>query len=260
MLEPRKEEERDFHSRRELDRRSMNPEAFEEKYPNKRFYSVTRKSTQVLHDWLRTNCPGKVALDYGCGLGKQTIEMARSGATAYGVDISEVEVLTATSAADKDGLSDRTQFYVMDAESMTFEDNFFDLVICSGVLHHLDINKAYAELYRVLKREGKILCIEALRHNPLISWYRRRTPHLRTAWEVNHILGIEDIRLAERWFGTVKVDFFHLGSILAVPFRNTPVFDPLLLALEALDSVVLKVPYLQLWAWQAIFELSDPRK
>ena len=64
---------------------------------------------------------------------------------------------------------------------MTFKDNTFDIGVEYGALHHVELDRALAELSRVLKPNAKMLCIEAMRHNPLIHAYRR-TPHLGTEW------------------------------------------------------------------------------
>ena len=43
----------------------------------------------------------------------------------------------------------------LDITDMNFEDNFFDVIICSHVLEHIiDDRKAMSELFRVLKPEG----------------------------------------------------------------------------------------------------------
>jgi ubiquinone/menaquinone biosynthesis C-methylase UbiE len=61
----------------------------------------------------------------------------------------------------------------MDAEKLEFSDGAFDIVYESGVLHHLNFSKAYSEIARVLNPRGEAICIEALRHNPIIQYYRR---------------------------------------------------------------------------------------
>jgi hypothetical protein len=128
-------------------------------------------------------------------------------------------------------------------------------------LHHLDLDKAYADLARVLKPAGKMICTEALGHNVLIQRYRRRTPHLRTEWEVEHILHKKDIELAKKYFNTVKIlGFFHLASIAAVPFRNSIAFSGILRSLETVDSLLLKIPGIRWQAWQVVFVLSNPKK
>ncbi len=88
----------------------------------------------------------------------------------------------------------------MDAEQLTFPDQTFDLIVCNGVLHHLDLRYAYPELARVLKPGGRILCLEALGYNPAIQLYRKLTPHLRTAWEAEHILTMRQVKEAGLFF------------------------------------------------------------
>ncbi len=153
------------------------------------------------------------------------------------------------------------KFLIMDAESTQFNHDYFDLIVVSGVLHHLDIKKAYRELARILKPDGEVICTEALRHNPLIHAYRKRTPHLRSAWETEHILGKREILLAKQYFENVRVaKFFHLATLAAVPFRNSPVFKSALRGLESIDSLLLHIPILKWQAWMAVFVLSRPRK
>lgn len=87
------------------------------------------------------------------------------------------------------------------------------------------------------------------------------TPHLRSAWEVEHILGKKEIGSARKYFNTVEIaKFFHLATIAAVPFRNRSIFEPLRLGLEIVDSVLLKLPILKWQAWMAVFVLSRPKK
>jgi ubiquinone/menaquinone biosynthesis C-methylase UbiE len=259
MLEDRKQKEIEFHSRREHDRLSMSQDEFLQKYSNKKFYFVTRRSRQAIADWIAANCRGRLALDYCAGLGGTTLEFAAHGGRAVGIDISHRELKTAQSAAAERGETARATFVGMDAEQLAFAKGTFDLVVCNGVLHHLDLDRAYAEIARVLKPDGKVLCIEALGHNPAIMLYRRFTPHLRTAWESEHILRLRDVKRAKEYFRSVEVRYFHLATIGAVLFRGTSLFEPALTMLEGIDRVLLRVPGVRLMAWMMNFELRDPR-
>lgn len=259
ILDDRKQEEVDFHNQRELHRQSLDRQSFEKKYANKKWYSVTRTSEAYVSDWLRNNCPGKTALDYCCGLGGMSLRIAENGAFVHGIDISDESVTTSAKRLHDAGYGDACNMQVMDAENLTFDDDFFDVIVCSGVLHHLDLERAYPELSRALKPTGKILCIEAVGHNPFIRAYRKLTPHLRTSWEVDHILKMKDLRQAGDYFDGIHVKFFHLFAIGAIPFRKTPLFHPVLSAFDALDRIALRIPGLRTMAWQMVFELSAPK-
>ena len=252
----RKQAEADFHDQREEVRESTSQEDFEKQYPNQRFYKITGHSRDYVDNWFLKNCPGKEVLDYCSGNGELSIKLAKMGAFATGIDVSELGVLSARNQAKELGLSSNAQFYKMDAESLEFEDSSFDFAVCCGVLHHLDLNKAYKELARVIKPGGKIICIEALAHNPIIHYYRKSTPELRTEWEVQHILRVQDIKMGGKYFGKVEIKFFHLATLLAIPFIGKPLFKPVLQVTRLLDEVLTKVPFLRTWAWQAVFVLT----
>lgn len=254
--EERKAQEIAFHDLRERDQATMSADDFDRKYPNLRVYSVVGSSRAFVERWLSTVGTETRLLDFCCGEGAWTLTGASLGAISLGVDISAESIRVGASRAKERKLSERCHFAVADVEELPFPNASFDMIICSGVLHHLDLDRAYAEIARVLRPGGRVLCIEALAHNPLIAWYRRRTPHLRTPWEIDHILSVEDALRAKRYFAHVELQFFHLFVIAAVPFRKTRVFRPLYRALDAVDRVVLRVPGVRRMAWQVIFELS----
>lgn len=228
---------------------------------NKKMYAIASTNRAFVEDWLRRKAPGARALDYCCGDGEMALFCAQAGAEVWGIDISPVAIENARLEASAKGLSDRVSFVVMDGEATTFPDDFFDVVVVHGVLHHLDLNKAYRELSRITKPDGEVICTEALRHNPAIQLYRRLTPHLRSAWETDHILGRREIAEARRYFRSAQVArFFHLATIAAIPFRRMALFPALVRVLHAADTVLLRVPGMRWHAWMAVFILRNPRR
>lgn len=251
--ELRKKREMEFHNK-------LSREESEFFTSNRKFYFIARESEDFkINSAIKWGRGGKV-LDYCCGEGATAIKLAGKGLEVIGIDISPESLKKAKEEAQKRGLGNRVSFLVMDGENMEFEDNSFDLITCFGVLHHLDIKRAYSELARVLKKEGKIICTEPLVHNPIFQLYRKLTPQMRTEWEAQHISSKKEIKLAKKYFGKVEKKFFHLFTLLAVPFRDTFLFKPILCFLEILDSIVLRLPGLKWLAWQIVFTLSDPKK
>ncbi len=258
-LETRKAEEAEFHDRlRGL--YEKDPELYAQYTSNQRFYSVTQSSSDYYLDWVRTNAAGKVVLDFGCGSGQLSVAAAAVAKSVTGIDISKEAVRLASDRARSAGWAESTSFQVMDAEAMRFEDRSFDLVISSGVLHHMDLDKALAEIARVLKNDGKAIMLEALSDNPIFQLYRRRTPHLRTAWEVDHLLSGSSATFMQEHFEETSVRFFHLLVLLAVPLRNTRLFGPLRRMLDVCDRILLAVPGLRRQAWMACFTVARPRR
>ena len=229
-------------------------------FSNTKFYSITRSSFGYRDKILFNDIVNKATLDWCCGNGEIGLAMAQSGAKEVcGVDISDVSISNATALSKEQNVGDKCNFIQMDAEKMTFSDNSFDIVHEYGALHHVDLEVSLKEVSRVLKPEGRFICTEALRHNPLIHWYRKRSMHLRTEWEVEHILGVKDILKGEKYFDNIKIKYFHLFALVAIPFRKTFFFKPLLSVLEVLDNIFLKIPFIQKMAWVAVIEYSNPK-
>ena len=55
-------------------------------------------------------------------------------------------------------------------EKTKFENNSFDIVYGTGILHHLQFNKCLDEIHRILKPNGSIVFVEPLGTNPLITY------------------------------------------------------------------------------------------
>lgn len=244
-----------------LDELIKDKEKFEYHFSNMKYYAIVAESEDYKHRWLEKRCAsGKKILDFACGNGENGIYAASLGADCTGIDISPEGVANSNKNSGQFGVADHCKFFVMDGENMTFDDNTFDLGIEYGALHHVELDKALSELARVLKSGGEMICVEALRHNPLIHWYRRRTPHLRTEWEVDHILGVESIDVMRKYFDKVDVKFFHLTALALVPLRKTFLFRPLLPIFNLIDKVLLSTQLLGKYGWIMVVELGQPKK
>jgi ubiquinone/menaquinone biosynthesis C-methylase UbiE len=219
-----------------------------------KFYSVLRSSRAFYEGFLAERAPGARALEYGCGTGSYAFFLARHGAQVTGIDISEIAIEQARARAREEGLS--IEFRVMNAERLEFEDDSFDLICGMSIIHHLDLRTAFAELARTMKPNGAAAFHEPLGHNPLINLYRARTPELRTRDE--HPLLLQDLELARSYFRRVEPHFFHLASLLGVPFRSRPWFGRLLSALDATDRTLFRLPPIRRFAWFAVIVLAEP--
>lgn len=248
MSEDRLEREQEFHDR-----------AFAEgvRATTGRFYSVTDAFFAWYETTLRRLAPGARTLEYGCGQGSAAFDLARSGADVIGIDISPVAVEQATARGAAEGLSERLDFRVMDAENLDFPDDSFDVVCGSGILHHLDLARSYAEIARVLKPGGTAVFTEPMGHNPAINAYRNRTPQLRTVDE--HPLLMDDLELARRWFGDVDTVFWTMTSLAAFPLRERRHFQRVVDALDGVDRLLFRVaPPLRRYAWMAGMTMRAP--
>jgi len=221
------------------------------------FYALVGRSRREYENRLLRDCRGKRILEYGCGTGSKAYLLAENGARVVGIDISEEAIRQSRERARARGL-DTIEFHEMNAQDLQFEAGSFDRVCGSGILHHLDLEIAYREVARVLKDQGTGLFFEPLGHNPLINWYRGRTPDLRTPDE--HPLLMTDIRLAGNYFGEVQVRYFHLTTFAAFPLRKVPGFRTVVSLFDLLDRGIFGLlPFTRKHAWIAVLALSRPR-
>jgi hypothetical protein len=119
----------------------------------------------------------------------------------------------------------------------------------------MDLAKAYPEMHRITRTGGRILCVEALGHNPIIQRFRDRTPHLRTAWEKDHILKMRDLTLAKRWFRVENVTFYNLFAPAALLLPTEALRAIAVPIADSLDLIATRIPGVRLLSWMFTFEL-----
>ncbi len=223
-----------------------------------KFYSIQGKSREHYKQLLAMHAvSGTRVLEYGCGRGSSAFFLSDRGAIVSAIDISKAGLDLAREEARNRGLS--IDFRLMNAEKLEFPDSTFDLVCGTAILHHLDLDRSFGEISRVLKPGGATVFIEPLGHNPLINVYRKLTPRMRT--EDEHPLRMQDFTVARRHFDRVELEFYHLLSLAAVPLRNRSVFPRLVGTLDRLDSVLFRRwPSMRKYAWYAVMVFTQPRK
>ncbi len=102
-----------------------------------------------------------VVLDIGCGIGETT--NAIKGKKVIGIDLSTTQINLARKNRKKN-----TEFMVADAENLKFEDNYFDYIFATNILHHVpNPVKALKECRRVLKPNGKIITMDPNKTSPI---------------------------------------------------------------------------------------------
>ena len=98
-------------------------------------------------------------LEAGCGSGYTThvIANVRRDIEITGIDFSEGSLEFASSFSKKYEYTN-TDFNWTDLRNIELEDNSFDMVVCSGVLHHIDNPRPiFTKLCNLLKKNGTIV-------------------------------------------------------------------------------------------------------
>ena len=108
-------------------------------------------------------------IDLGCGTGTFTKKLSLLSNEVYGCDISSKSIKQAIS------LCPEINFSNQNIENLSFENDFFDIVIFSGVLHHFDdLHTPLMEAKRILKPDGLIFSFDPNLQNPFFWLYRRK--------------------------------------------------------------------------------------
>jgi ubiquinone/menaquinone biosynthesis C-methylase UbiE len=120
---------------------------------------------------------GKYVLDVGCGVGATPCLLAkRYGCRVVGVDISEGMVERSRERARREGIADKVEFRVADAQDLPFEDDLFDAVITeSATAFPEDKQGAVNEYVRVTKPGGHVGLNES-------TWLKVPPPPEVVAW------------------------------------------------------------------------------
>jgi SAM-dependent methyltransferase len=219
------------------------------------FYYINRQTFKSYADLITkhsTHLPCK-ALEYGCGKGSSAFEMAKRGVDVVGIDISDVAIGKAIEKKDTldIGYTGKLSFEVMNAESLIFAPQSFDLVCGSAILHHLNVQIAFQQIRKVLRPGGTAIFMEPLGYNPFINFYRYLTPQIRTPDE--HPFKTKDIEAAEKIFRKVSIEYFQLTTIFSSVFYRLKIFDNILHILRKIDSILFKkFPFLKKYAWSII--------
>jgi ubiquinone/menaquinone biosynthesis C-methylase UbiE len=180
---------------------------------------------------------GDSVLELGCGTGYFTRELVKKDVQITAIDISP-ELIEKAKLEIK---SENVSFQVQNAYQTDFGMNRFDAVIGSSVLHHLEIEKAFSEIYRVLKPGGIIAFTEPNMLNPQIAlqknipWLKRKlgdSPDETAffSWKIKKLLqgsGFAEIKV-------IPFDFLHP----AVPMK-------LINTLSALGKWAEKTPIIK---------------
>lgn len=151
------------------------------------------------HLWQFDKHKNKKVLDIGCGPGWLVRNYAQNGAVVFAVDIANIAVELTKKMLEVYNLSATVQ--QANAEELPFEDNCFDFISSSGVLHHTpDMQKAVNEAYRVLKPGGeaiisvyyKNVLLNSLTFPLFLSTYRLFKPNVPGRNQMGFAKSVDD--------------------------------------------------------------------
>jgi ubiquinone/menaquinone biosynthesis C-methylase UbiE len=183
---------------------------------------VVQNARLSLYDSMKKNIEGvqnPKVLDAGCGWGRWIVKLhsyCRRDFEMVGVDLDEFSLEYALSL---DRLLNVARSNV---ECLPFEEDMFDLIFCSAVIHEIKTyagrEKTIREFYRILKPGGMLYIIDAFSTNIALSMTLRLLRHAtsRIEWmferaKLERILAANDFavvniqKMRYRLFGAIEV-------------------------------------------------------
>jgi SAM-dependent methyltransferase len=199
----------------------------------------------------RAIAPEARILEIGCGTGQMSLYLARAGRQVIGADLTRASLQLGAAAAMRFGVQG-VQFVETDLHRPGLRAGAFDVVYCSGVLHHTpDPRRAFAHLLPLVRPGGMLVIglYNAFARIPLrlrrvvakLSGYRwipfdpvlrdrKSEPARREAWLRDQYRHPEEHRhtVAElrRWFGENQIAFVRTYPSLLIGEESGELFAP----------------------------------
>lgn len=213
-------------------------------------YALTEMINEDYNYFLQKNIKNTdKVLEYGCGMQSKINWLAANSQHRYSFDLSDFAIAKHSKEAIEKKYP--TEYTVADAHKLPYEDNFFDVVFGTAILHHLDLSVAIPELNRITKQGGLVVFVEPLGHNYFINKFRDKTPELRTVDE--HPLLKSDLNTFEKHFSLNQTKYYFLMPLFlyAIFKKNTPKF--LVNIFTKIDSLLFFCfPFIKKYAWTVL--------
>jgi 2-polyprenyl-3-methyl-5-hydroxy-6-metoxy-1,4-benzoquinol methylase len=155
--------------------------------------------------------PPLEVVDFGCGTGVLTVEMARWAKRVVAIDANSEVLGKAKERAQRSGVGNVT-FLREDLHRLSLPDGRKDLVVISQSLHHVeDPGTVLAEGARILKPGGRLVLLELMSHDE--RWVRERLGHRHLGFDP------EMLRALFKEVGFGKVELMPHPRDVSSPFR-----------------------------------------
>lgn len=189
---------------------------------------------------------GKKALECGCGTGFISVLLAMIGAEVWCFDLSPKSIEMALKRASVNEVSDRVSAKVAAFENLDYEDESFDIIMGTYILHHIsDKRLAGAQIRRMLKKGGRAIFFEVNANNPILMFFRshvvgksRFIPKVGTMEE--HPLTTDDVEVLSSIFDNRCIvsypRFSFFGKLDHQILKQR--FKPISFLLEGMDRMI----------------------
>tara|TARA_B100000427_G_scaffold278566_1_gene248362 strand:+ start:683 stop:1507 length:825 start_codon:yes stop_codon:yes gene_type:complete len=165
---------------------------------------------KTIRDFIK---PDHEVLEIGSGFGEHTYCLLKTNAKVTATDISKDSLKVLKNVFSKYVKKKRLIVKVADMESLPFENGTFDIVVCAGSLSYGKSETVDYQIRRVLKSNGRFICVDSLNNN-VIYRLNRFMHFLNGSRSKMTILNMPDINRLESMMEKYnKVDINYFGSV-----------------------------------------------
>ncbi len=195
--------------------------------------------------------PGATVLELGCGTGQLSLFLASVDRTVIGADLARPSLELGAGAARRFGVGN-VLFVETDLRRPGLLEGAFDVVVCSGVLHHtpeprrafgavarlvkpggyvvLGLYNAFARVPHRLRRGLARMCgFRVIPFDPVLR-ARHSDPERRTAWFRDQYQHPEEhrhtLREVQRWFAENEIDYVRAYPSALLGSEESDLFQP----------------------------------
>ncbi len=156
-------------------------------------YNATRQAdpyiAEKLYEFLSPQCAG-LYLDIGCGTGNYSIALADKGLNFYGVEPSQKMLNIAKERTST------VKWFLGRAEQIPFANELFHGAIATLTIHHwTDLGRAFGEIYRVLKKDARLVIFTATPAQMSGYWLNHYFPQM-LAYSIIQMPGFDAVNEA----------------------------------------------------------------
>lgn len=199
--------------------------------------------------WLLGDIRDKVVLDLGCGAGEKSAVLVAMGAHVIGIDLSPHLLEIARKRVRE------AEFKEVSVLQTGILSGSVDVVFGIAILHHLPLEEARDEVFRVLRPGGIAIFQEPVQNSRLMALLRKLIPpqtgeisafeHPFRDAELEHFCATFEI-VARRWF---RLPFVKLFKVLLPQLTD--------LACRT-DRLLLKIHPMRHFATVSVFKVMKP--
>jgi ubiquinone/menaquinone biosynthesis C-methylase UbiE len=150
-------------------------------------------------------------LELGAGSGMHTRALLQTGAEVMATDISPNSLTLLQQRFSE--YKGRLAISEADMEHLPFDSNTYDVVAIAGSLSYGEPRLVDAEIRRVLRPGGMLICVDSLNHNPIYR-FNRWIHYLRGNRSKSTLIRIPDFaRIQALGDGFSNVDVQYFGAL-----------------------------------------------